>query len=87
VKRLRATPSLWFPVGMDSRTEPIKQGKGYTPPKGRATVHNTGEVARSRISPTMEWVIAGIIFVIVLGAIFYFGADFRSAGGGGGGGH
>lgn len=73
---------------MASKTESLQQSKGYTAPKGRPTVHNTGEVAVSRISPTMEWVIAGIILVIVLAAIFYFGADFRAAGGGhGGGGH
>ena len=69
---------------MASKAESIKQGKAYTPPKGRATVHNTGAARGNRISPTMEWVIAGIVFLIVLGAIFYFGSDFRSGGGGGG---
>lgn len=68
---------------MSSKTDSAKHGKAYTPPKGRPTVHNTGERRRSRLSPTMEWVIAGIVFVLVLAAIFYFGSDFRSGGIGG----
>ena len=71
---------------MASKTGPVKHGKAYTPPKGRATVHPTGAARRGRISPTMEWVIAIIVFVIVLAAIFYFGSDFRSGGGGTGAG-
>lgn len=67
---------------MASKKPSVKQGKAYTPPKGRATVHNTGDARPKRLSPTMEWIIAVIVFVVVIGAIFYFGSDFRSAGGG-----
>lgn len=31
----------------------------------------------------MEWILAGIVFFLVLGAIFYFGRGLRSTGGGG----
>ncbi len=61
----------------------VKHGKGYTAPKGRPTVHHTGGERTSRISGTMEWIIAGIVFLAILGAIFYFGRDVNSGGGGG----
>lgn len=61
---------------------------GYTEPKGRPTVHATDNEVRNRISPTMEWVIVGVVLVAILGGIFYAGRDLRGAGhGGGGGGH
>jgi hypothetical protein len=62
----------------------VKSGKGYTAPKGRPTVHPTGEDTSRWMSSTMEWVLAGIVFIAILGAIFYFGRDFNSGGGGGG---
>ena len=58
----------------------VKHGKGYTAPKGRPTVHHTGTERTRRMSATMEWVLAGIIFVAILGAIFYFSSP--SSGGG-----
>jgi len=35
------------------------------------------------MSSTMQWVLAIIVFLIVLGAIFYFARGFRTVGGGG----
>jgi hypothetical protein len=64
--------------------QPKKPRKGYTPPKGRPTTHTTRRTPRTRLSPTVEWLLAGIVFILVLGAIFYFGRSLRSAGGGGG---
>lgn len=69
---------------MASKAKSVKQGKAYTAPKGYATVHKGSEARRRRLSPTMEWIIAGIVFVLVLAALFYFGSDFRSGGTGGG---
>lgn len=71
---------------MSSTERDVTQGKSYTAPKGRATTHSVGEVKQSRISPTMEWVIAVIVLMLVIGAIVYFGADLGGGGGGGGGG-
>ena len=34
------------------------------------------------MTSTMEWVLAAIVFVVILGAIFYFGRNFNSGGGG-----
>lgn len=65
---------------MASKAKPVKQGKAYTAPKGHATVHKGSVAARRRLSPMTEWIIAGIIFVLVLAALFYFGSDFRSGG-------
>jgi hypothetical protein len=59
--------------------------KGYTAPKGRPTTHNTGRDRNNRVSPVMEWLIAGIVFVVVLTGIFYFGRGLNSGGGGQGG--
>ena len=59
-----------------------KHGKGYTAPKGRPTVHSTGRRTSKRMTSTMEWVLAAIVFVVILGAIFYFGRNFNSGGGG-----
>jgi hypothetical protein len=59
--------------------------KGYTAPKGRPTTHNTGVGRGKRISPMMEWLLAGIVFVAVMAGIFYFGRSLNSGGGGGGG--
>gem|GEM_PF-1112958 len=60
--------------------------KGYTAPKGRPTTHNTGQGRGKLVSPVMEWLIAGIVFVAVLAGIFYFGRGLNSGGGGGQGG-
>lgn len=59
--------------------------KGYTAPKGRPTTHNTGRDRGNRISPVMEWLIAGTVFIAVLAGIFYFGRGLNSGGGGQGG--
>ena len=56
--------------------------KGYTAPKGRPTTHNTGRDRGNRVSPVMEWLIAGIVFDAVLAGIFYFGRGLNSGGGG-----
>jgi hypothetical protein len=76
---------------MSSTERDITQSKSYTAPKGHATTHSVGEVKQSRISPTMEWIIAGIVLMLVIAAIVYFGADLGGGGGGhgggGGGGH
>lgn len=61
----------------------VKHGKGYTAPKGRPTVHRTGKGSTRRLSSTVEWVLATIVFLLILGAIFYFGRNFTSGGGGG----
>jgi len=66
--------------------EPEAGKKGYTAPKGRPTTHNTGEGRGNRISPVMEWIVAGVVFVAVLAGIFYFGRSLNSGGGGGHGG-
>jgi len=58
--------------------------KGYTAPKGRPTTHNTGQGRGKRVSPMMEWLIAGIVFVAVLAGIFYFGRSLNSGSGVGG---
>lgn len=63
-------------------SDDVKRGKGYTPPKGRPTRHRDGTVRRSRLSPTMEWVIAIIVMLVVLGAIMYFFADIGGGGAG-----
>jgi hypothetical protein len=46
---------------------------------------NTGRDRGNRISPVMEWLVAGIVFVAVLAGIFYFGRGLNSGGGGQGG--
>lgn len=65
----------------------VKSGKGYTAPKGRPTVRQGGAQRSRRMSSTLEWVLAFVVFVAILAAIFYFGRNFSSGGGGGGGGH
>lgn len=64
-------------------TSEVKHGKGYTAPKGRPTVHPTAGDSRRGMSSNMQWVLALIVFLVVLGAIFYFARGFRTAGGGG----
>jgi hypothetical protein len=64
-------------------TSEVKSGKAYTAPKGRPTVHPTAGGSRHGLSPVMQWLLALIVFLAVLGAIFYFGRGFRTAGGGG----
>jgi hypothetical protein len=62
----------------------VKSGKGYTAPKGRPTMRRSATVRGSRFSSTVQWVLVVVAFVVVLGAVFYFGRDFRSGGTGGG---
>ena len=64
-------------------TSEVKSGKGYTAPKGRPTVHPIRGGSSGGLSPMMQWLLALIVFLVVLGAIFYFGRGFRTAGGGG----
>ena len=59
--------------------------KGYTAPKGRPTIHNTGRGRSNRVSPAVEWLLAGIVFIAVMAGIFYFGRSLNSGGGGGNG--
>lgn len=63
-----------------------KTGSAHTEPKGRATAARSEMGARrSFLSPTMEWILAVIVFLLVLAGIFYFFGDIRSTLGGGGG--
>lgn len=63
-----------------------KTGSARTEPKGRATASRNADTGRrSMLSPTMEWVLAVIVFLLVLALIFYFFGDLRSTLGGGGG--
>ena len=64
-------------------TSEVKRGKAYTAPKGRPTVHRTGQPQGRRLPSTVQWGLAILAFLVVLGVIFYFGRGFRSAGGGG----
>jgi len=66
-------------------TSETKHGKGYTAPKGRPTVHNTGQPTGRRMSSTMQWTLVIIVFLVVMAVIFYVGRDFRGLGPGGGG--
>lgn len=60
-----------------------KTGSARTAPKGRATAsRNEARSGRSFLSPTMEWVLAVIVFLLVLAAVFYFFGDIRSTLGG-----
>lgn len=63
-------------------TSEAKRGKGYTAPKGRPTVHPTAGGSKRGLSPTMQWLLALVVFLVVLGALLYFGRGFRTAGGG-----
>ena len=64
-------------------TSEVKRGKAYTAPKGRPTVHRTNQPQGRRLPSSVQWGIAIVAFLIVLGAIFYFARGFRTAGGGG----
>ncbi|MFT4866871.1 MAG: hypothetical protein ACI9N0_002872 [Ilumatobacter sp.] len=66
----------------EADNQPRAGKKGYTAPKGRPTIHNTGEGRGKRISPRIEWLLAGIVFVAVMAGIFYFGRSLNSGGGG-----
>jgi hypothetical protein len=56
-----------------------KTGSARTEPKGRPTTkRDTGRSRRSLISPTFEWILAVVVFLLVLVAIFYFLGDVRS---------
>ncbi len=61
----------------------VKSGKAYTAPKGRPTVHRTGQSQGRRLPSTVQWGLAILAFLIVLAVIFYIGRNFRTAGGGG----
>ena len=63
-------------------TSEAKRGKGYTAPKGRPTVHRTGGGSSRRMSSKVEWGLAILVLVVVIGVVFYFGRNFRTAGGG-----
>ncbi len=63
-------------------TSEAKHGKAYTAPKGRPTVHRNGQAQGRQLPSSVQWGMALIVFFIVLGAIFYFGRGFRTAGGG-----
>ena len=67
-------------------TSEVKRGKGYTAPKGRPTVHPTPGGSGRRLSPTVQWLLALVVFLVVLGALLYLGRGFRTAGGGAQGG-
>jgi hypothetical protein len=62
--------------------EPRVGKKGYTEPKGRPTTHNTGVGRSKRISPMVEWLLVGIVFVAVMAGLFYFGRSLNSGGSG-----
>jgi len=58
-----------------------RPGKSYTAPKGKATTGQTGvEERNSRVSPTVEWIIVGVLLVAAVVAIFVFtsGSDTSS---------
>jgi len=55
-----------------------KKSKAYTAPKGRPTVHNVPGASNRRFSSTVEWIVAIVVFLLILAAIFYFGRNFRS---------
>lgn len=62
----------------------VKSGKAYTAPKGRPTVHRTGQPQGRRLSSMVQWALAILAFLIVLGVIFYLGRGLGTGGGGGG---
>ncbi|MGB3736185.1 MAG: hypothetical protein WA964_14600 [Ilumatobacter sp.] len=54
-------------------------GSAVTPPKGRATrARNDSSGGRSVISPKLQWLLAIVLALGVMGAVFYFGRDVRS---------
>lgn len=53
-------------------------GSAVTPPKGRATRARNDDVGRTTISPKVQWALAIIAALAVLGAILYIGRDVRS---------
>lgn len=55
-----------------------------TAPKGKAT-RSRSEARRggSLLTPTMQWILAAIAVLLVLGAVFYLGRDVRSTNQGG----
>ncbi len=60
-----------------------KTGSARTEPKGRATAARSDRGGRrSLISPTMEWILAVVVFLLVLALIFYLFGDIRSTLGG-----
>lgn len=60
-----------------------KTGSAVTAPKGRATAARDQRGGRRRfLSPTMEWVLAVILFLVALAVLFYFLRDVRSTTGG-----
>ena len=73
----------WSACLVPMATSEVKRGKAYTAPKGRPTVHRSGQAQGRRLPSTVQWGLAILAFLVVLGVIFYFGRGFRSAGGGG----
>ena len=62
-----------------------RSGKGYTPPKGKQTAaQGDTEEKAPRISPTIEWVIVGLVLVgvLVIAIIFATGGDSTNPHGG-----
>ncbi|MEM1332329.1 MAG: hypothetical protein AAGG08_02630 [Actinomycetota bacterium] len=58
-------------------------GSAVTAPKGRATAARGASTGRSsRVSPTMEWLIALVVVVAVIAAIIWIWGDVRSPLGG-----
>lgn len=54
-------------------------GKAVTPPKGRATrARNDANGRGAIISPKVQWAVAILGALIVLGIILYLGRDVRS---------
>jgi hypothetical protein len=61
-------------------------GSATTAPKGRATRgRSDADEGRSFMSPTMQWVLAVLVVLAIIGGILYFGRDIGSNYGGGGG--
>ena len=59
-------------------------GSAVTAPKGRATASRGATSERgSRLSPTMEWVIALVVVLVVLVGVFLIWGDVRTPLGGG----
>ncbi|MEL6892412.1 MAG: hypothetical protein AAFP84_12495, partial [Actinomycetota bacterium] len=76
-------------VLMASKTKRVATGSAVTESKGHATARRGESAGRSsRISPTMEWVIAGAVLLAVIIGLFLLFGDVRSNvfGGHGGGG-
>lgn len=57
-------------------------GSARTAPKGRATpARNADDRGRTFLTPTIQWILAAIAGLAILGAIIYFGSDIGDGGG------